>query len=77
MKYVLFFITNFILWLLLTWTINAQHLLIGLALSFITTLLFGSLFINDWEREGSHELLGLKLSFSTVARILQTSKLAS
>ena len=47
MKYVLFFITNFILWLLLTWTINAQHLLIGLALSFITTLVFGSLFINE------------------------------
>ena len=37
----------------------------------------GSFFIVDCERDGSHELLGLKLSFSTVARILQTSRLAS
>lgn len=37
----------------------------------------GSFFIVDCEREGSQELLGLRLSFSTVALILQTSRLAS
>jgi len=47
MKHVLFFITTFILWLLLTWTVNIQHFTIGLALSFITTLVFGGLFIKE------------------------------
>ena len=36
-----------------------------------------SFFMVDWDREGSQELLGLRLSFSTVARILQMTRLAS
>jgi multicomponent Na+:H+ antiporter subunit E len=47
MKNLVFFITVFILWLLLTWTINVQHLLVGVLLSFVTTLVFGSLFIKE------------------------------
>ncbi len=39
------FIFSYVLWLLLTWTLNWQHLVVGGLISLVTALFFGNLFI--------------------------------
>lgn len=43
----IFFIVAFILWLLLTWTLNWQWLLVGILVAFVVACVFGNLFIKE------------------------------
>ena len=47
MKRVILFIVAYILWLLLTWTLNWQHLLVGVAVAFLVASLFGNIFVQQ------------------------------
>ena len=47
MRRVVLFITAFILWLLLTWTLNWQHLLVGVVLAILVSLFFGNMFVEE------------------------------
>jgi len=44
MRRLLLFIDSFILWLLLTWALNTQSLLVGIGVSLLVTLIFGERF---------------------------------
>ncbi len=50
MKYITLFISMFILWLLLTFSLNVYNLISGLAASLIVTLIFGFRFLQDWKK---------------------------
>lgn len=41
MRYIIYFVTGFILWLLLTWSTNVDHLIAGAAVVLIGTVLYG------------------------------------
>ncbi|MFO7830105.1 MAG: Na+/H+ antiporter subunit E [Bacteroidales bacterium] len=45
MKYILFFIISFILWLLLSFNLTTSNIIVGVIASLITTILFGKYFI--------------------------------
>lgn len=47
MKRVILFIVCFILWLLLTWTLNWQHILVGVVVAFLVALLFGNISVKE------------------------------
>ncbi len=47
MKRAIIFITTFILWLLLTWSLNWQHIVIGLAAALIIAVVFGKSVIKN------------------------------
>ncbi|MBU4484577.1 Na+/H+ antiporter subunit E [bacterium] len=47
MKRAIIFITTFILWLLLTWSLNWQHIVIGLAAALIIAMVFGKSVIKN------------------------------
>ncbi len=47
MKRVTLFIVAFTLWLFLTWTLNWQHLLVGIFVAFLVALLFGNIFVQE------------------------------
>lgn len=47
MKRIVLFITAFILWLLLTWTLNWQYLLVGIVVAFLVAILFGNLAVQE------------------------------
>ena len=46
MKYITLFILAFIFWMLLTFNMTISNIIVGLAVSLITTLVFGKYFIN-------------------------------
>lgn len=45
MKRVVLFLAAFILWLLLTWTLNSQNLIAGAVAAFVVALVFGDIFV--------------------------------
>ncbi|MGM0408555.1 MAG: Na+/H+ antiporter subunit E [Bacteroidota bacterium] len=47
MKYILFFIISFILWLLLSFNLTPSNIIVGVIASLITTIIFGKYFIKD------------------------------
>lgn len=47
MKRIILFIVAYILWLLLTWTLNWQHLMVGVAVAFFVAILFGEIFVRE------------------------------
>ncbi len=47
MKYILFFVISFILWLLLSFNLTISNIIIGVIASFISTIFFGKYFIKD------------------------------
>lgn len=50
MKYITLFIGMFFLWMLLTFSLNVNNIVVGLAAAFIATLLFGYRFLSDWKK---------------------------
>lgn len=47
MRRVILFIVAYILWLVLTWTLNWQHLLVGVAVAFLVAIIFGGIFLQN------------------------------
>ncbi len=47
MRRIILFVVAFILWLLLTWTLNWQHLIAGCIVAFLVAFLFGSIFVQE------------------------------
>ena len=47
MRRIVLFIIAFILWLLLTWTLNWQHILAGVMVAFLVAVLFGNISIKE------------------------------
>ena len=47
MRRIILFVVAFILWLLLTWTLNWQHLLVGCIVAFMVAFLFGNIFVQE------------------------------
>jgi multicomponent Na+:H+ antiporter subunit E len=47
MKRIVLFIVTLVLWVLLTWTVDWQSLLVGMLASLLVTILFGNLFIQN------------------------------
>lgn len=50
MKYITLFISMFILWLLLTFSLEIYSLIVGLGAALIVTLLFGHRFLAGWQK---------------------------
>jgi multicomponent Na+:H+ antiporter subunit E len=50
MKYITLFITMFILWMLLTFSLSVSNIIVGFAAALIVTLLFGYQFLSDWKK---------------------------
>lgn len=50
MRRIILFIVAFFFWLLLTWTLNWQHILVGIGISFLIAILFGEKFIEDTKK---------------------------
>ena len=47
MRKILLILFSFVVWLLLTWTLNWQNLVVGGLVSVIVGFIFGNLFVND------------------------------
>jgi len=47
MRRIILFIVAFTLWLLLAWTLNWQHLLVGCIAAFLVAFLFGNVFVQE------------------------------
>jgi multicomponent Na+:H+ antiporter subunit E len=50
MKHITLFLSMFLLWLLLTFNLHINNVIIGLAAALIVTLLFGHRFLEDWQK---------------------------
>ncbi len=50
MKHITLFISLFFLWMLLTFSLNAYNIIVGLFTALIVTLLFGHRFLQDWKK---------------------------
>lgn len=47
MKRIVLFIVSFIFWVLLTWTSDRQHLLVGVIVAFLVAVIFGNIFVKE------------------------------
>lgn len=50
MRKLVLFIVTFILWLLLTHTLRSQFVITGAVVSLLTALLFGNMFVKNWNK---------------------------
>ena len=50
MRKLVLFIVTFILWLLLTYTLRVQFIITGVTVSLLTALLFGNMFVKNWNK---------------------------
>ena len=50
MRKLVLFIVTFILWLLLTHTLRIQFIITGVTVSTLTALLFGNMFVKNWNK---------------------------
>ncbi|MDZ4121226.1 MAG: Na+/H+ antiporter subunit E [Candidatus Cloacimonadaceae bacterium] len=49
MKHITLFLSAFILWVLLTFSLNVYSLIIGLLVALIVTMLFGKSYLSEWK----------------------------
>lgn len=47
MRRIILFSVTFLLWLLLTWTLNWQHISVGVGVAFLVAILFGNMFVRE------------------------------
>jgi len=50
MRRAILFVVTFVLWLLLTSTLRIQFVIVGLIVSLLTALLFGNMFVENWNK---------------------------
>lgn len=50
MRRIILFIVAFVLWLLISWTLNWQHLVVGIALAMLVAVLFGNIFVEEYRK---------------------------